>query len=319
MAEIEFVFGEETFEVSSYVENTITPYAPGERDIFEGQFDINSAIQSTASHSLFSEKKIIILKNPWFLKRAMSDNELQSLDTFMTEAKKSPFHVLIYNLGAVDQRKKTITRVKKQAKTIIFAPFKDWEQDKILHWVMNYAKKTGKKMDQKAALALEEIGGSDLRQLASEIQKCAVYVGERPTISAEDIQSLCAPQSASIFDLNQAMKKNKTTDILKNIHHLIKQGEDAIKLMGLISANYRLYLQLLLLKFEGKSLDECGRRLGKNSFFLKTIMTEIQSVYTIPKLKQALIQAADADMLIKTGKMKPELAVSRVILKESGS
>ena len=58
MAEIEFVFGEEIFEVSRYVENKITPYAAGERDIFEGQFDINSAIQSTASHGLFSEKKI---------------------------------------------------------------------------------------------------------------------------------------------------------------------------------------------------------------------------------------------------------------------
>lgn len=309
MSTITVVFGEESFSVEEHVDALLKDYPSSDRETFEGVFELDAVIQSLSTSSLFASNKIVVLKNPWFFSKAPTDAQLKVYAQFLDAAESSDFPCLIYQLGSVDQRKKAVTQLKKKTKFHIYQPFKDWEQDKVLDWIKSRAQQCGKTMDHDAALALEEIGGTNLRQLAGELEKCSVYVGNASTITRADITSLCAPATTSIFEFNEAMKKRNASQCLKALHRLLSHGEDPIRLSGLIVSNLRLYTQLLSLSQEGKSVNDIAKDIGKNAFFLKNVLPDIKRNYSLPDLKNAVIRFADCDYAIKSGKMKPDVAV----------
>lgn len=309
MGTITVVFGEESFSVEEHIDGLLKHYPSSDRETFEGMFDLEAVIQSLSTSSLFATNKIVILKNPWFFSKAPTDAQLNVFAQFIDAAQASDFPCLIYQLGSVDQRKKAVTQLKKKSSFHVYNPFKDWEQDKVLDWIKSRAKQCGKSMDHDAALALEEIGGTNLRQLAGELEKCSVYVGEAPNITRADISALCAPATTSIFEFNEAMKKRQTSTCLKALHRLLSHGEDPIRLSGLIVSNLRLYTQLIALSESGKSVNDIAKEIGKNAFFLKNILPDIKRHYSLNDLKSAYRQFAECDYAIKSGKMKPEVAV----------
>jgi len=309
MSEIRVVFGEESFSVEEHVDGLLKHFPSSDRETFEGTFELEAVIQSLSTSSLFASNKIVILKNPWFFSKAPSDAQLKVFAQLLEAAEASEFPCLIYQLGSVDQRKKAVNQLKKKSKFHVYNPFKDWEQDKVLDWIKSRAQQCGKAMDHDAALALEEIGGTNLRQLAGELEKCAVYVGNATTITRADISALCAPATTSIFEFNEAMKKRQASTCLKALHRLLSHGEDPIRLSGLIVSNLRLYTQLLALSQSGKSVNDIAKEIGKNAFFLKNVLPDIKRNYSLDDLKNAYRQFADCDYAIKSGKMKPEVAV----------
>ena len=63
-----------------------------------------------------------------------------------------------------------------------------------------------KKLARDAELELKNRIGDDLRMLASELQKLALYAGEKPTITREDVQAIVAPvREEEFFALAEAI------------------------------------------------------------------------------------------------------------------
>ncbi len=309
-----FIFGDESFLVEENVTRLIAPFGINQRDTFEGVFDIDALLQSSSMSGLFSTKKIIILKNPWFLSKAVSEPDIEKLKQFLSTSQDAGHMILIYQLGSVDQRKKAAGILKKKCSVTQHHAYKDWEQDKVLQWISDRAKKIGKELTRDAALALEEIGGTNLRQLAGELDKCAVYIGDNTEITADDIKALCASATTSIFDFNEAMKQHHTPNMIQSLTRLLDHGDDPVMLLGLSTANIRLYTQLIALSAEGLRSDAIAKAIGKNPYFIQRLLPEVKKAYDLDTLKKAYTLLADADFAIKSGKKKPKVALELAIL-----
>lgn len=301
--------------IEESVRNLSQPFAQFERWAPAESVALDDLFQAVSTVSLFSAQKLVVLRNPAFLSDAMADADVTLFSTILDIVNRQGHALIIYLLNKkLDQRKKSFGIIKKAAQLHEFQAFKDWEQDKVVAFIQKTAKERGKSIDSQAAFALEEIGGGHLQVLSNEIDKLVVYVGSAPTISIADVKALNAGQLASFYDLNQAMQTGEWASVVRIVESLLNQHEDSVKILGAIAANFRLYLQLLLLESERKSPDEMGRITGKNPFFIKRLLPPIKKAYTLNPLKHAMVACAKTDLEIKSGVMRPPEAVELLVI-----
>ncbi len=314
MGKAELLFGEETFLIDEHLQKVTSAFSSQDVQRFNEGAPIDQILMAVSMTSLFSASNAIVIKNPKWLTNAADDKELALLTQLFTLIPNQPHHVIVVVFGSVDQRKKAAQLLKKHCEVTQYSPFKDWEQDKVLQWIQNRVKIYKKTMDQDAQMALENIGGSDLRQMASELEKLDIYTGSRTTITTADVQAMCAPANASIFDFTEALKLRQLPQALGALERLMEHGEDPVKLLGLISATYRLYLQLLALSAEKKTSADIAAKIGKNPYFIQKLLPEVKKRYSLAQVQKAYEALATCDFEIKTGKMKPELALELAVI-----
>ena len=208
---VTLLFGEETFLVEEKAAKWHQPDAFVEK--MEGVIDLSQLMQLIQSDSLFSPQTHIILKRPHFLTQALTDAEFNTFKRLIDTALASPHRLLLIFPDKLDQRKKVIQFLKKTVDCVECVPFKDWEQDKVLQWIRQRGSALGKSIAPEAAMAIEQIGGTQLRILAAEIDKIAAYVGNQPSIEIADMEALASGGGASIFQLSEAMKRRQGAHI----------------------------------------------------------------------------------------------------------
>lgn len=315
MSKPELLFGEETFLIDEHLHKLLEAFPPQDILRFSETTPVSELINAVSMTSLFAPRNALVIKNPKWLTHSADEKDLESLNQFFSICPSQPHSVVIVIYGTFDQRKKAAQLVKKYCLMNQYSPFKDWEQDKVLAWIQNRVRLYNKTMDREALLALEAIGGSDLRQMAAELEKLDIYTGSRRDIRKQDVDAMCAPASTSTFDFTEALKSRKMPDALYALKQLLSHGEDPIKLLGLATASFRLYLQLLLLNQDKKTTAEMATILGKNPYFIQKLLPDIRKAYTIPKLCEVYEILAMCDADIKTGKSKPDIAIELAIVK----
>ena len=110
----------------------------------------------------------------------------------------------------------------------------------------------GKKMSDPAAETLVEMTGSSLSRAVDELQKVAIFVGDKPEIREADIKAVVVPSREwNVFILVDALLQNQPGNALQQLKILVgSQGkaEDAAfrNILPQISRNLRLLWQARL-------------------------------------------------------------------------
>lgn len=279
-------------------------------DYFKDVVDLLLLEQCVQTQDMFNPQKLILIQNPHFLTKALSDKDLDRFKSIIQFAATSPHTVVIYMLEkSVDGRKKAVSFLKKNAQSQEFKAFKDWEQDKVFGWIKQAVQKLGKTISPQALPALEQNVGLNLRELNSTLQIIATYIGDTQEITVADVETMCSRGTSSAFKLTDAMQKNNSQATLKSISALIEAGEDPIRLLGLVIANTRLFTQLLLGLKDGQRADQMAKSLGKNPYYLKKLIPTVQKNHTLAQCLDRYQTLSQTDLSIKTGQLKPKLAL----------
>jgi DNA polymerase III subunit delta len=131
--------------------------------------------------------------------------------------------------------------IKKAGKVLDFPLLKP---DQATAAAASEAAKLGKKLLPVAAGALVRAVGSDMDRLYHEVEKLALYAGERPTITEEDVAALVAlAPDDNVFHMLDAVGERKRTRALQLLHGLLDSGEPPARLMTLIARQLRLVWQ----------------------------------------------------------------------------
>ena len=312
---ITVLLGDESFLLEERLNQLIKENSHLTTTNFEDHFDWDALHQSLSTVSLFGDQFLILIKNPWFLVKTASDSDVKALKEIINTINSSDHNVIFYALGKpVDQRRKGFTTLKKAGQVETFTAFKDWETDKLMSWMRARCHQLGKTIDSKALELLAQTCGTDLRMTASELEKISIYVGERDRITLEDVSTVCTGASSSIFRLTDAIKSRHRQSLMESLSLLMDQGEDPIKLMGLVAATLRMYIQLLDLSQQGYSAEQLGKHLGKHPFFLKQLLPDIKRNYTLAKLTELHQALATLDVDIKTGKINSQAGITSFMM-----
>lgn len=98
----------------------------------------------------------------------------------------------------------------------------------------------GLQMDAAAVESLVGRTGYSLRQATMELEKLALYVGERKTVTSEDVQRMVAPtRESKPWDFADAFCSGRVDETLLAMRRLIAQKESPVAMLSILETRLR--------------------------------------------------------------------------------
>ncbi len=187
----------------------------------------------------------------------------------------------------------------------------------IAQWLQNRAKRHGTKLEAAAARMLVERIGSDLVLADSELAKLGTYAAGRP-ITAGDVSEL-TPYSveANVFQMVDALGQRKGQIALAALRQLFDNGDEPLRIFGMITRQYRLLIQMREQLDTGASVTIAAQALGLRDFVARKLAEQAR-LYKIEQLERVLEFLLETDVAIKTGKLGGELALEELVVRLAG-
>jgi len=125
----------------------------------------------------------------------------------------------------------------------------------------------GKRLVAAAGQMLIEYVGPALGLLDQELAKLSAFVGDRKTITAEDVDILVGrSRAAETFKIFDAIGQGRAADALAILHRLLDQGEEPIAILGAFSWQLRHLAQAARLTKQGRSAPQALAEVGIREF-----------------------------------------------------
>jgi len=194
----------------------------------------------------------------------------------------------------------------------------------------------GKKMSPGAIHLLKERIGPAMRQTASELDKLALYVGDRVSIEERDVELLVAPvREEEFFELSNALGDGDAAKALELVETELFHGKHPVLILaGMVSSIRRMTLDAARLAkvpgaISGRELayrafesDVFPRLLelgagGKSAYPAYMNYKRIRK-HGLRKLLEALVLCAESDSQMKTGR-DGKLVLEKLILAFCGT
>jgi len=179
----------------------------------------------------------------------------------------------------------------------------------------------GKKLHPAAAARLHElVGGAQVRRLAAEVEKLALYVGERAQIEAADVDAVVERSAEVEFLLTNSVEKRDLRGALEGLAQAYEGGAASLQLLGSLAGCVRNLLAAhealtatggRIPGFGGQAqafvaaFAESGLKLGNPN--AAKFKAEAARRFTRDELARALVELSALDQALKRGGGRLEL------------
>lgn len=155
----------------------------------------------------------------------------------------------------------------------------------------------------------------------SEIDKLEIYMGERKTVTMEDIrQAISDVAGANYDDLCYYIANGETAKACTTYDRLIKEGEQTATLVRQIEYHFSKLLGCQALMADGKSLEEALKSLRPQLiFYRKDDFVKQLKIWNKERLLSALNLLYDCERDCKTTGIPAEQTASYTIMRLAGA
>ncbi|HOP99289.1 MAG TPA: DNA polymerase III subunit delta [Acetivibrio clariflavus] len=282
--------------------------------ILEGNFEISKIEEACETLPVFSEKKLVIVKNSGLFKSGKDGAKQQSSREQLIEYLKNvpPYTVLVFYEEEVDKRLKTVDAVKKNGLVVEFSFKKPAE---LVKWAIKVLKSYNKEINMEDASYLIEICDQGMTEILNEINKLVMFVGERKKVTVQDIEKVCTKSVKSrIFDLTDAVAEKNLDKALKLFNDMLILREPIPKILFMITRQLRHVMEMKLLIMDGMSVKDACAKIGITPYAGKKISSQAER-FSIDMLKEGIREAFELDLAIKTGRINDRVAAELLINK----
>ena len=185
----------------------------------------------------------------------------------------------------------------------------------VARWLQDRAIERGVSIEPRAIEALTDLVGANLRTLANELDKLAVYAGARP-ITADDVR-LLTPQAReeSIFALTDAVVEGRAADALRLLRRMRdEEEEDSLRILSMVVRQLRMMVRAAELIEAHAPPEAISSATGARGFPLEKLMRQARAAGR--NASEASLRAAEhTDHSIKTGRLKDDLALELLVVR----
>ena len=178
------------------------------------------------------------------------------------------------------------------------------KRNELADWIRARARFRKVKLDASAVTDLADFIGDDLRQIDQELLKLADYAGKERTITRADVRQLVpATRAANIFELVDALGMGDAPSAGRLMQHALDaDGEQPLRLLGMIARQYRLIIQAKALQAQGVKPPEIARELNVQEWTAPKLVNQANR-HTFARLERSMERILAADEAIKMGKL----------------
>jgi len=275
--------------------------------------------KSVLSQGLFSEKRLIIIKN-FFSKKNIDKNIIEEIIKFLKggDTKTNPiifWDEKIEEKNLKKEEKKLFQILKKQKFSKEFCSLNSLSLKK---WIKEHIKEQGLEIDYSSLNTLS-VFSNNLWLLKNELDKLIAFKKEQKNniITEQDIQTIFTPPlEENIWKLIDALGQKNKTKALKNLSDLIKQRVDFSKIISLLAHQYRTILRVksYLQKNNVPNQYQLAKTLSLHPFVCQKAIIQ-ERKYNLVELKKIYQQLLKIDILRKTKKIDSEVLLDLLIAK----
>lgn len=181
--------------------------------------------------------------------------------------------------------------------------------------IKNFMASRGKDIDPDAVRELKELNGNDPLALSQELEKLAVFVGDKKKVGPGDVEAVVGKNiTVSAFELNRTIDGENVDGAVKIVSDLLMSGKKHYEIVGLICWHLRRMLRAKSLQAGGGSdaaianILKIGRR-HYDEFFGQVRSTKLSVIRSRIKI------LLEADLDIKRARFDPALALEFAIIR----
>lgn len=268
--------------------------------------DLSDALEDLDTYSFLNDKKIIIIKNPFYNYNEKKFNHLlKYIDN------PNPDNLLILVCEKLDSRL-TATKKLKSSKNIEILKL----EVNPYQYVKNILKDF--KIGEDTINLLVEKCKGDITRLDSECNKLMLYKDNSKEITNTDVSNMVIEKLGEsneiLFSFVNSLLSKDTTNSFKYYKDLTKYNIDSNSIIGLVTSQTRLIYQVKTLADKGLSNELIKDTLGVKSVFqIKKIKNYIYQ-YSYKELANLISNLALVDLNIKSGKLDANMAIDMLLI-----
>lgn len=305
---IYLLYGTIDYSIDDYIKKIIFKEKIEEVNISKYNLDnnLNNIVEDASTISLFADKKLIIV-NSNTLFSSKKDLDTKLLENYLANYNPNTILVFVSKTESVDTRRKLYKLIKENGNVIEF--------NKNVN-VYDYTKKlfNGYQISNDTINLLIKRVGSNLNTIYNEANKLMIYKIDDKLITNYDVINLSSNYiDTNIFKfIDNIINKNKKEAII-TYHELLKRGEEPIKIIIMLSNQFRLMYQVKNFTKKGYTEDKIATILNTKRY---PVHLAIQASYKYDDkvLLRNLENLADLDIKIKTGEADKNLALELYLL-----
>ncbi|MGB2768771.1 MAG: DNA polymerase III subunit delta [Candidatus Zixiibacteriota bacterium] len=226
-----------------------------------------------------------------------------SRDVLLSFLPKLPDSVCLILLSPkITSTAKFYKSLAKIATTVEFP--KMWEKQ-AASWAVNRVRECGKKAQEGAVGMLVDLVGTDLSELAAEIDKLVTYVGDNQVITSSDVEAAVGmSRTHTVFQLIDSIGERDTQKALLILRSMMLTGE---KPGGIIFWLTEHLERLILTKeFPPRSGGSLGSFLKLPPFLVSKCQRQAPN-FTLEQLEKGVMLLYHADVDLKSNLMPDKI------------
>ncbi len=257
-----------------------------------------------------SKRRVVLVENADKLVEAGKDH----LNRFLESPPESG--TLILSLAKLDAR----TRL---AKTLLnwgaAVECKRLYENQVPGWIMQRVRARGKSMDTPTARLLAELAGTDLGMLAAHIEKLVTYVGDRPRITADDVEAMTiTDRTRTVFELTECIGRRDARKALTVLGQFMQTDGEAIYIVTMLAWQLRRLWKtrrvLSEIRRTGRDAEQqVARAVGVKPFFARDLIRQA-SAFDEADLAGHHRRLLEADLKLKSMPDDPKTVLETLIL-----
>lgn len=309
------LYGEEKFILQSYLDKMIeVALSEGDAsmnlDIFDSpSIDIDKVLDALDTLPFLSDKRVVVLKGLELVSTKQA-NKAEKLVDYLP--KLPPSTVCIIVETEMDKRSRLYKKVNELGHVV---EFKTLSENDLIKYIIDRMAKEKLQMDVNVARHFINVVGYDLTTIHNEMGKLRDY--SKQIVTTNDIDEICTRSIENrIFELVDCIGTRQKERALKLYEDLLLIKEPPIKILYMITRQFRLILQTKLLLESKADRQTMLNRLKVPPFVLDKNIKQSKN-FTVNTLKQALQKCLDAELNMKTGNIPLELGIELLVLENS--
>ncbi|MGG3519017.1 DNA polymerase III subunit delta [Bacillus pseudomycoides] len=319
-APLYLIYGTEVYFINETIKLITTEaLAEEDREFNVVTYDLEEAyledvIEDARTLPFFGERKILLVKSPLFLtsQKEKLEQNLKILEEYVAEP--SPFSIVVFvaPYEKLDERKK-ITKLLKKTADVVEAS--TMQVQDVRKWIVARVDEVHVHIEEVAVSLLLELVGSNVTMLAKEMDKLTLYVGIGGEITTGLVAEL-VPKSVeqNVFALTEKVVKKDIAGAMLILDGLFTQQEEPIKLLALLVSQFRLLYQVKELQQRGYGQNQIASHIGVHPYRVKLAMNQTK-FFSFEELKKVILELAEADYSMKTGKMDKKLVLEFFLMR----
>jgi DNA polymerase III subunit delta len=269
------------------------------------QAEVLEILQEIREVSLFQEKKLIILENPF------SSQEIkEKLVEYKDELAQTPQILVFSQEGIIEEKDPLFVFLKKQGKIQEFSPL---SERSLASWISQEFSRYGVQVMPEVQNALVRAAGNDLWRLSNEIAKLAAY-SNGSVLSRSVVEDLVeSTVEPEIFATIDAIAARNAKQALALLAEHERHGDQPLRILATIGFQFRALLSVKDMADRSLSYTDIVKKTKLHPYVVKKAW-EAAKNFSLEELRKGLRRIFDIELRVKTGIMESSRALSWFVL-----